>query len=280
MVKALRKSTRVAGLVLALALASFLSPAAAADGASEAPAEESADAEQKVRDPSDLTPKELAAAIKGLDRDDGAVRYARAMQRDGAIFLAAGGAVAGVTLGVAAIEGLREQAGFGPYVASIGVPLGMGLLIVGVPQVVLSTRLLGEYALNGPAPTAMSRLKVLRRWRIQSLRWMRDGAFLGAALTGFAGVFSAVTWAVRDSQGLNGTVGDPDLYRPLDGTTAVAFLGTAGGLAASGLVWTLELREELVTPHRLFAMPTLSVGPDPAAGEAAVRVSAGLVVAF
>jgi len=277
MVKALPSQALATVVAVAIALLSFAPPAAAEEARQEGAA---ASETEKIRDPSKLLPKELAAAIRSLDKDDGAVRYARAMQRDGAIFLAAGGAVAGVSLGIAAIEGLSGRADVGPYLASVGVPVGMGLIIAGVPNAVLSHRLLGEYALNGPAPTPMARLKLLRRWRIKSLRWMRDGALLGAGLTGFAGLFSAVTWAVRDAQGLNGTVGDAATYRPLDATTSISFLATAGGLAVSALLWSLELREEVESPHRLFAMPTLSVGPAVAGTEGGMRFSAGLMLAF
>ncbi len=241
------------------------------------------DGEEVRRSISDLTPKELNQRIKALDKTDGAVRFARAMQRDGILFLVAGGALAGVSLGVAAAEGLSGQGQVGPYVASVGVPSGIGLIVAGIPQVILSYRLQGWYSLNGPAPSSMARLKLLRRWRLEAMQWMRDGSLLGAAFLGAAGLFSAVFWAVRDAQGANGVVGDPTFYSPLDATTSMGFLGAAGGLAVSGLAWLFELKDEQDAPHRLFAMPTLSVSPVLArhgSRPSGVTVQGGLVMAF
>ena len=247
------------------------------------PAESVAEARNSnFKDPSDLLPKELNPLIKALDRSDGAVSFARSMQRDGTIFLVAGGVLSGASLGFAAAEGLGGAGEAGPYVASIGVPVGIGLIIAGIPHVVLSQRLLGEYALNGPVEGDFARLRLLQRWRLRQFRWMSDGSLFGAAFLGVAGIFSAVTWAVRDADGVNGVVGDPANYRPLDGLTSMAFLGTAGGLVATGLVYFFELKNELETPHRLFAAPVLDVSPLPpvAGAPGGVRVSAGLVLRF
>ena len=278
--------SRFLGLLLGLTLLSF---AASASAAGPAPDDsEAGDASTaSTRDPSDLPPKELTARIRAMDPDDGAVRFARAMQRDGLLFLVGGGALAGLSLGVAAAETLGDRAQFGPFLVAVGVPLGMGVMVVGIPQVVLSNRLLSWYSLNGPAPSSMARLKLLRRWRLESLQWMRDGSLFGAAFMGVAGVFSGVVWAVRDVSGSNGTPGDPASYRPLDALTSVAFLGAAAGLGLSGLYWLGELQAEKDTPHRLFAMPSLSVGPTfattsglPSSRPTGLVVNAGLTLSF
>jgi hypothetical protein len=278
MVKALLSPTGLAALALTLAVFAFAAPAAAEAAAPTADAEVSET--DTRRDPSDLTPKEMKAVLSGLDKTDPAVRFARAMQRDGLLFVGGGVALAGISLGVAVVDDLSGTSRVGPYVASLGVPMAMGLLVVGIPNIILSSRLLGWYGLNGPAPSSMARLKLLRRWRLQSLLWMRDGSLLGTAITGAAGLFSAVAWAARDAQGLNGEITDPTAYRPLDATTSLAFLGTAAGLGVSALVWTLELKEERDTPHRLFAMPSVHVSPVLAGPTAGMNVSAGLVLVF
>jgi hypothetical protein len=263
---------------MGLALLLGAAPAAANDGEETEPG--------TVRDPADLLPKELKAAMAAMDKNDGAVRYARAMQRDGVLFLIAGGALIGLTVGIGAAEGLSNgQSQAGPFLIAMGVPLGLGVLAVGVPQAVLSNRLLAGYSVNGPVKTSMARLRLLSRWRLRNLRWMRDGAFVGAGLLGVSGLFSAVVWAVRDARGSNGAIGDPAAYRPLDALTSVGFLSAAGGLGVSGLFWAAELKTDLPDPPRVVATPTLSMTPTFAPGvhggrPTGLTLRAGLVIGF
>jgi len=223
-----------------------------------------------------LENKELQEAIRGLDPADPAVGYARSLRREGQLFVVGGAALAGATLLASAIEvGVSPDAGsVAPALAGVGVPVGLGLLVSGIPGMITGPRYLTWYARNGPAPTRIARLRLMRRWRLDLLRIRRDTSLIAGGFFGAATILSGVVWAVRDIQGFNGVAGTS--YDPTDGIVTLGMGLAAGGTVAVGLVSAFELRDELQSPHRIWAAPTASFVPTEDGGHVVV----GLVGQF
>ena len=134
----------------------------------------------------------------------------------------------------------------------------------------LSQSLLRWSVDKGPAPHQLGRLRLLHRWRMESLRYSRDGALFGSAFLGAATLLTGIIWAARDDSGANGLPGTAN-YRPLDATITLAFGASAATLLGFGIHYLLELKEETDTPHRLYtqrgpmlrAVPTFAIAPSP-----------------
>lgn len=223
-----------------------------------------------------LGDKELQEAIRGLDPSDPAVGYARSLRQEGQLFVAGGAGLAGATLIASAIEvGVRQDgASVAPALAGVGVPVGLSLLVSGIPGMITGPRYLAWYARNGPAPTRIARLRLMRRWRLDLLRIRRDTSLIAGGFFGAATILSSVVWAVRDTQGFNGVVGTN--YDPTDGIVTLGMGLAAAGTVAVGLVSAFELKDEMKNPHRVWAVPTASVVPTPSGGQVVV----GLVGQF
>jgi hypothetical protein len=221
-----------------------------------------------------LTGPALREAIRRLDRSDTAVAFGLSVRREGRWFLVGGSGLLGVTVlatvvDAATSDGVSRSA---PYIAATGIPAGMALIAVGgLPPALRAPQYLGWYAEHGPAPSDVARLKLLRRWRMDLLRTRRDAGILTAGFLGAASVFSAVSWGVRDAQGINGVRG-----ADYDGSDAYLTLSFAAAATASGVIGLLcgiELRDETSQPHRLYLEPSAAVVPVPGGTHAVLAVS-------
>lgn len=172
---------------------------------------------------------------------DLAALYLRNLGTGSRLLLASGvGVLAGSILvaGVdAAVQG--DSSALGPYLAAAGLSVGSSLLVAGLPGVVVVPRLTLWYDTNGPAPSAVARWNLIRRWRAQMLLVQRDAGFIGGAVLAGAALIAAVGWAVNDRRGVNSS---GDTYDPAD-LVATASLGSSSlGAVISGLVAGARLR--------------------------------------
>ncbi len=255
---------------LLLLLSALLLLPSAAWSAEAAPAED-ADEESTDETPYDeMTPQEvrieavrLRKKIRAMDRSDTAAAYGFALRREARTFVGSGLGVVGGTLlvsGVALLTNADNKAV--PLIASIGVPAGIGIVVAGLPSMILAPRFLTWYAKNGPAPSHMARLKLLNRWHTEELRVRRDTSLVSTAFFGGATILTMAVWAGRDRAGVNGVVGTN--YDAGDAVTALAFLGVTSATGATAILWSLEYKSALMNKHRLFVMPTVAVGPEAA----------------
>jgi hypothetical protein len=212
---------------------------------------------------------ELRKAVAALDATDPAVGYALSVRNEGRLLVGIGAGVAGASLLAASVETAVRSSGrpASPIVAGIGVPMGIGVVVAGLPGLLSSGRYLGWYVEHGPSSTPLARLKLIHRWRVDLLRVRRDTSLFGSAFLGGAAVLSGVVWAARDTQGHNGPLGPG--YDPTDGVVTLGMLLAGGGTAAIALVSHLGWEAETGPGHRLFAgaptslAPTLAVVPGP-----------------
>ncbi len=207
-----------------------------------------------------LEAKRLNRAIQALDRTDVVAGYGFALRREARLMIGGGLGIVGGTFLISGLTLLGNQnAKAAPLITSVGMPLGLGVLTAGLPAMILAPRFLGWYATNGPAPSNLARLKLLHRWSLEELRVRRDTALIS---TGFFGAATALTmgvWASRDRLGANGTKGTAS-YDPGDGVMAMSFLAVTSASGAMGLIWAFSYRDEMLNKHRLYVMPTVSVG--------------------
>jgi len=259
--------------LLLLAFALLLLPSLALADAAPLPAEESgdedSDEETTEETPYDeMTPQEvrieavrLRKKIRAMDRSDTAAAYGFALRREARTFVGGGLGVVGGTLlisGVALLANGDDKVV--PLIASVGVPVGIGIVVAGLPAMILAPRFLTWYAKNGPAPSHMARLKLLNRWHTEELRVRRDTALVSTAFFGGATILTMAVWAGRDRAGVNGVVGTN--YDAGDAVTALAFLGVTSATGATAILWSLEYKSALMNKHRLFVMPTVAAGPE------------------
>ena len=264
-------------LLLLLILALSILPAGAFAAEDDTSSDEEKQEEGKPYE--EMTPQEvrieavrLRRAIKELDRNDTAAGYAFALRREARLFVGTGLGVVGLTLGVSGIAlAASPNDKVVPLMASIGVPLGLGVVVAGLPAMITAPRYLGWYAKNGPAPSHMARLKLLNRWSIEELRVRRDTALIATAFFGGATILTMAVWAGRDAANANGFPGVN--YDPADAVTALAFLGVTSATGATGIVWSLEYKTALMGKHRLFMMPTVAAGPEVAPQSVAAQIA-------
>jgi|GEM_PF-1895384 len=203
----------------------------------------------------------LRKRIAALDRNDTAAAYALSLRREARQFIGGGLGVVGVTLGASIVTlAVSPNDKYAPLVASIGVPIGLGVVVAGLPAMILAPRFLGWYANNGPAPSHLARLKLLNRWSMEEMRIRRDTSLVSTAFFGAATILTVAVWAGRDRNGANGVVGTN--YDAGDAVTALTFLAVTSSTGISAVVWSLQYRDALMNKHRLFVMPTMSAGPE------------------
>ncbi|MBN93150.1 MAG: hypothetical protein CL928_03645 [Deltaproteobacteria bacterium] len=172
---------------------------------------------------------------------DLAAIYLRNVGTGSRLLVASGvGVLAGSILAAgvdAALQG--DSSVLGPYLAVAGLSVGSSLLVAGLPGVVVVPRLTLWYDNNGPAPSAVARWNLIRRWRAQMLLVQRDAGFIGGAVLAGATLIAAIGWAVNDRRGVNSS---GDTYDPAD-LVATASLGASSlGAVLSGLVSGARLR--------------------------------------
>ncbi len=243
-----------------LSVVLFLMALASPGWAAPSPAE-TASLQPSVSTVPPLSPAELRAAIAGLDRSDPATAYALALRREGRAILATSiGVVAGGLL-VSAVDLMFRVEGdaIAPYLLGLSIPVGLGLAAVGLPATLASAKYLGWYVRRGPAPTHLARLRLMHRWSLDLLRMRRDAALIGLSCLGGAAVVSAIAWAERDSRGVNGGGDLP--YNPMDAVTTGALLALTGAMGAASGVLAAEVQHRRKAPHRIFAVPLVSVAP-------------------
>lgn len=238
-------------------------PAAAADGDSEPTTEK----KEETKTYDEMTPmevrleaKRLLKAIQALDRTDVVAGYGFALRREARMMVGGGLGIVGGTLLVSGLVLLDNgNAKVAPLITSVGMPLGLGVLTAGLPAMILAPRFLGWYATNGPAPSHLARLKLLHRWSLEELRVRRDTALISTGFFGAATLLTMGVWASRDRLGANGTL-NTSAYDPGDAVMAMSFLAVTGATGAMSLVWAFSYQDEMNNKHRLYVMPTVSVG--------------------
>jgi F0F1-type ATP synthase membrane subunit c/vacuolar-type H+-ATPase subunit K len=185
------------------------------------------------------------------------------LRRESRYCIGGGLGVIGITMATTGLTlALSSNDKLTPLIASIGVPVGLGILVAGLPAMILAPRFLGWYAKNGPAPSQMARLKLMNRWSVEELRVRRDTALIASAFFGAATGLTMAVWAGRDEANVNGVRGVN--YDPGDAVIAMSFLGVTAATAASGVVWALQHKDAVSNKHRLFVMPTVAMGPEAA----------------
>jgi hypothetical protein len=232
------------------------------------------------------TQKELRGRIAAMDRTDPAVGYAMSVRNEGFALIGGGGAAFGVTAIAAIIDITQADVSFGNYIAGFGVPVGLSLLLTGLPPMLSAQKWLRFYVDAPPPPTEMARLKLIRTWRLELLRLRRGTGLLSSGFLGGATILSAALWGHRDNNGSNGTVGGS--FADYDSTNAfltLMFAAAGGAAAISGLLAHIELDAEERTPHRLYAQPQVAFSIAPtvvpqADGSRAVGVAGGLSFRF
>ncbi len=254
-----------AGPLLLLPLVALLllvpGAAVAADGGAASAGTE------KPKDYDEMTPmevrleaKRLRKAIQALDRGDPVAGYGFALRREARALVGGG---LGLVSGTMLISGLtllsNQDAKAAPLITSVGVPVGLGIITSGLPAMILAPRFLGWYATNGPAPSHLARLKLLHRWSLEELRVRRDTALISTAFFGAATILTMGVWAGRDRVLANGIVGS-STYDFGDAVMAMSFLAVTSATGAMGLVWSLNYKDQVQNKHRLYIMPTVSVG--------------------
>ncbi len=229
---------------------------------------------QEDAEPAMLIGKDFRQAIAGLDRADPAVGYAFAARREGIGLIAGGGGLVGLSLVLAAVDTIGPLGGSSsPYIAGTGIPLGLVVVIAGVPGLLGSQRYFA-HLLERPTPsTRLGRLRMMRDWRVYHLRLRRDAGLIGSAFLGGIAILSGVVWAARDAIGANTTSAGGYDYADLH--TTFMFTGAGGISALLGLLGHLEYTQETKTPHRLYAASwdvgvAPLVSPDGGRGIAAV----------
>jgi len=269
-----RRMKRLTALLTLLLSMLVVVPATAEEGAPEpGPATEEAPAPEASK----LIGKDFRLAVSELDRADPAVRYAHSVRLEGGLLIAGGGVVMGLTLAASAINLLSDQGGSqAPFIAGLGVPAGLALLITGVPAMLGSQNFFAHYLAYNPT-TRLGKLKLLRAWRTQLFKLRRDTGLIGSAFLGAIAVLTGVVWAARDGLGVN--TGFGGTYNFSDMFTTLAFAGSGGALALFGLVSHLEYTAETETPHRVYAK--VSGGLAPMVGrDGGAGISASLLVVF
>ena len=264
--------------LLALFLCLLAAPPAMADG-EPAPAP----AAEQPREPTPaeaidaMMGKEFRLAVAAMDREDPAVRFALSVRREGAVLIASGGAIMGVTLLAGAVNLLSDEGGTqAPFIAGVGVPMGLAVLVTGVPAMMGSQHYFHHY-LDHPPSTRLGRLRMMRAWRTNLFQLRRDTGLIGSAFVGAIAILSGVVWAARDSLGVNG---DPaGVYSYSDMFTTLSLAASGGALALFGLIGHLEYTAETQTPHRLYARVSGGVAPV-VSREGGAGVSASLTVVF
>ncbi len=199
--------------------------------------------------------------VAELDKTATPVGYALQVRREGAVWIAGGGLVVGATLITAAVDLLASGGSAGrasPYIAGLGVPLGLSIILQGLPQMLGANHYLHYLVDNGVPRTHLGRLRLMHDWRVDLLRKRRDTTLVGSAFLGAITVLSGVVWAVRDARGVNGSGAN---YDSADAFTTLSFWGASGVAGLSGLFSHLALQREIVTPHRLYARVSASGGP-------------------
>lgn len=231
-----------------------------------------------------LEGKALRIAIKNLDRTDPAVRYARKLRIEGQLFLLSGAVTVATVVvagAVASTGGLGASARASSFV-SLGVPLGVGVMVAGVPGLLSGYRYLAWYANHEHPPSQISRLKLMNRWRRQVLQVRRDTGLFGSAFVGAATLLAGVGWAVNDDKGYNGTPGEAD-YNSKDGMTTLGFGAVCSGLAVSALLSGLELKRDPIGGHPVFGPPAVAVSVSPQRlplGPSGYRIEGSLSLRF
>ncbi len=225
-------------------------------------------------DPSTLEPQQLQAMFDRLDPQDPAVRYILTLRKESTLWLAGGAAVVGLTvlLGLIEITTPQDGVGGGPFIVATGMPLGIGAFVAGVPSLVLGTRYREWYAVHGPAPTRLARLKLTHRWEMEEVRYRRDTAFIAAGVLGVCAALSGVVWAVRDRRDESG--GGSQAHGGADAYGTVVFSSAAAAAAVLGIVFQKDLKDRLTHEHRVYGaavgtgpMPGLSIGPTTGVGD-------------
>ncbi|MCO4771881.1 MAG: hypothetical protein KDA24_17755 [Deltaproteobacteria bacterium] len=264
-------------LLLTLLLAApMVSPASAL--AEESEEEDKKETKEEEIPYDEMTPQQvrlqsvrLRKKVKALDRSDTAAAYGFALRREARMFVGGGLGVVGLTMGVSGLAlAIAPNDKVVPLIASIGVPIGLGVVVAGLPAMILAPRFLNWYATNGPAPSHMARLKLMNRWRMEELRIRRDTALIATGFFGGATLLTMAVWAGRDRASANGVPGTN--YDPGDAITALSFLGVTSGTGVTAILWSVEYRRSLMEKHRLFVMPTVSAGPEFAPQSFAQRI--------
>lgn len=199
--------------------------------------------------------------------DDSVERYIHSLQLESRVLLASGASAIGVTLALGLIDLAASDDGAvaTPYIVATGMPLGLSALVAGVPSMLLAPRYKEWYATNGPAPTHLARLKLMRRWRLEGLRTRRDAGFIGGGVLGLSAGLAAVVWGVRDNSGVNG--GGDFAYNGADAYSTLTLSLAAAGSFVAGVIFAHELAAEQKQPHRLYTLappvlaPSLAVAP-------------------
>lgn len=265
-------------LLLSLCVAALLVSPRSALGAEDTEEETTKKEEPEEKEYDEMTPMEvrldavrLRKAISKLDKTDTAAAYGFALRRESRYFVGGGLGVVGITMassGILLAAAPNDE--IVPLMASIGVPLGLGIVVAGLPAMIMAPRFLGWYAKNGPAPSHLARLKLQNRWRMEELRVRRDTSLIATAFFGAATVLTMAVWGGRDRAGANGVVGTN--YDPGDAVIALSFLTVTSATGATGLVWSLQYTDALMNKHRLFVMPTVAMGPEVTPLSAAQRI--------
>ena len=268
----------LAPLFLALCVASPLLLPSHALGAEDEEEEQTKSDKSDEKDYDEMTPMEvrlqavrLRKKIAKLDRTDTAAAYGFALRRESRYFIGGGLGLVGLTMASSGIAlAVAPNDKLVPLMASIGIPVGLGIVVAGLPAMILAPRLLGWYAKNGPAPSHLARLKLQNRWRMEELRVRRDTSLIATAFFGAATGLTMAVWGGRDRAGANGVVGSN--YDPGDAVIALSFLTVTSATGVMGLLWALQHRDARMNKHRLFVMPTVAMGPETAHRTAAQRI--------
>ncbi len=209
--------------------------------------------------------KALREAIKALPQDDSAVAYARSLKLEGTLFVAGGAALGGAGMASVFIEiaaNPQDTVSVAPALFGASLGVGLGLVAIGVPNLLDGGSFLKWYATHDRPPSSLARLKLLRRWRMVNLRSRMLSGVIGGGTMGAIGLVSGIVWAINDSRGQNrSSLG----YDATDAMVSLGFIAGAVGAGAVGLVAGLEFDQQKKNPHRLYApiqaVPTVGVAP-------------------
>lgn len=218
------------------------------------------------------------AQVAQLDKTETAVSWSLQVRLEGAVWIIGGGATIAATLIAGAVDLLSANGSAGkgsPYIAGFGVPLGLSILLQGLPQMLGSSRYLHYLVDNGVPLTNIGRLRLIHDWRVDLIRMRRDTMLVGSAFLGAMTILSAVVWGVRDGRGVNSSGTN---YDPADMFTTMCFFGASGASGISALVAHLAYQRETTTPHRLYAR--VSAGAAPVISRDGVGVQASMTVSF
>ncbi|MEE2830602.1 MAG: hypothetical protein VX498_15550 [Myxococcota bacterium] len=217
-------------------------------------------------EPPVLTGKALRSAIRGLDGSDTGVRYARSIRLEGNLGVAGGASLilGAIVSGFALTLDRGQEDPRAKIVVGFGVPLGVGLLIAGLPSFLAGQDYLAWYATHRSPPSELSRLKLLHRWRLDLLRARRNASLLGSAFVAGAAVLAGIVWAEHEEHEDNGTRGVD--YDHGDAVTVMSLVAVSAGLAALGLSSQIQFQQETRRPHPLFALSSISLGVGPCPG--------------